>query len=210
MEANKFIITINREYGSGGREIAMKIGEKLGLKVYDKAALDGLIAKFGLTETEIEKIKSVKPSWWDDFCDFYRPFPSIVPSMEENKKVTSRQLYHAEAKILRDIAVKESCIIVGRSGFHIFKGEKNVSKLFIIAEEEHRVHRIMERLGVDENEARQQIEEVDTARENYTRSFAGVSRYDARNYDMVVNVTGIETDSIADFFVNLIRKKYQI
>lgn len=211
MENPKLIIAINREFGSGGREIAYKLGELLGINVYDKAILDDLKSKFNLTIDEMEQIKATKTSWWDDFCRFYQQFGAAgydgyMP--KEDLEVTSQQIFHAEAHILRSLAEQESCIIIGRSGFHVFKDYPYAVKIFFIADRKARVKRIMEQFALDESTASKRIDEVDKARENYTQTFAGVSRYDARNYDFVFNVTHFSTDLVAQFLAENIQKKF--
>ena len=208
MEDTKFIITINREFGSGGREIAQKLSELLDVKIYDKAFLATIREKFDLTEEEAEKIKAEKTNWWSEFCRFYKQF-GVTPNFNEQPlEVTSKQLYHAEAKALRDLAEQESCIIVGRSGFHVFKDTPDTVKIFLIADMEHRVKRIMEKYNINEEEARKLIDDTDKARENYTKTFAGTSRYDARNYDLVINVSPFTTDQVAQFLAHNLRLKY--
>ena len=97
---------------------------------------------------------------------------------------------------------------MGRTGFHIFKDNPDAMRLLIIADPECRVKRLMERQNVDEQGAREIMERADKARENYTKSFAGTSRYDARNYDMVINVSGFTTDQVARFLAENVRRKY--
>lgn len=135
-------------------------------------------------------------------------FIITINRSESHAEVTSKRLYHAEAKALRDLAEQESCIIVGRSGFHVFKDAPNAIKIFLIADMEHRVQRIMEKYKVNEDEARKLIDDTDKARENYTKTFAETSRYDARNYDMVLNVSGFTTDQVAQFLAENVRRKY--
>lgn len=208
MKDTKFVITINREAGSGGREIATKLGELLGVKVYAKEILASIREKYNLTEEEVERIKATKPGWWADFCRFYKQFGSTAAIAYESFEVNSKQLYQEEEKILKDLAAQESCIIVGRTGFQIFKDNPDAMRLLIIADPECRVKRLMERQGVNEQGARDIMERTDKARENYTKSFAGTSRYDARNYDMVLNVSGFTTDQVARFLAENVRRKY--
>ena len=208
MENTKFVITINREAGSGGKEIAEKLGELLGVKVYGKEILASIREKYELSEEDVEKIKATKPGWWADFCRFYKQFGSTAAIAYETFEVDSKQLYQEEEKILKDLATQESCIIVGRTGFHIFKDNPDAMRLLIIANPECRIKRLMERQGVDEKGAREIMERADKARENYTKSFAGTSRYDARNYDIVLNVSGFTTDQVAQFLAENVRRKY--
>ena len=208
MENQKFVITINRESGSGGKEIATKLGELLGVKVYGKEILASIREKYNLTHEDIERIKGTKTGWWADFCRFYKQFGTTAAIAYESFEVDSRQLYYEEAKLLKDLAEQESCIIVGRTGFQIFKDDPNAMRLFLIANPECRVKRLMKKQGVDEKGAREIMERTDKARENFTKTFADVSRYDARNYDMVINVSGFTTDQVAQFLAENVRRKY--
>ena len=210
MENQKFVITINREAGSGGKEIAEKLGKLLGVKVYGKEILASILEKYNLTHEDVEKIKATKPGWWADFCRFYKQFGTTAAIAYDSFEVDSKQLYAEEEQILRNLAEQESCIIVGRTGFHIFKDNPDAMRLLIIANPECRVKRLMERQGVNEKGARDIMERADKARENYTKSFAGTSRYDARNYDMVLNVSGFTTDQVAQFLAENVRRKYPL
>ena len=210
MENTNFVITINREAGSGGKEIAEKLGKLLGIKVYGKEILASIREKYELTEKEIEKIKATKPGWWADFCRFYRQFGTTAAIAYESFEVDSKKLYQEEEALLKEIAAQEPCIIVGRTGFLIFKDNPDAMRLLLIADPEARVKRLMQKQHVDEKEAREIMERTDKARENYTKSFAGTSRYDARNYDMVFNVTPFTTDQVAQFLAENVRRKYDV
>lgn len=171
MENKNIIITINREFGTGGREIAHKLGNILGVKVYDKNVLD--------------------------------------TDMGFDQNVTSKKMYQAEEKILKEIAAKESCVIVGRAGFHIFKDYPNAVKIFLIADFDARAKNLCEKLDLSESEARKMVKDIDERREKFTKKYTGVSRYDAHNYDFVINVTNIPTYHVAVFLAQNVRWKFQ-
>ena len=211
MENPKFVIAINREFGSGGREIAYKLGELLNGSVYDKASRDTGATEFNLTVEEMHRIKAAKPNWWNEFCRFYQQFGAAGRggyTPEEDREVTSQQIYLAETQILRDLASQESCVIIGRSGFHIFRNHPYAMRIFFIADRKARVKRVMEKFALDEDAASMRIDKIDEARDTYTQTVTGVSRYDARNYDFVFNVTQFPTDLVAQFLADNIRKKY--
>ena len=172
MKDDKLIITINREFGSGGREIAYKLGALLDIKVYDKNVLE-----------EIEKKLDVANKLPDE-------------------------IYDIQKDILLNIASKESCIIVGRTGFHIFKDHPNVVRVLLIADYEARVKHVSEKHGITKMNARKRIALVDKEREDYTLKYTGVSRYDARNYDFVINVTNIPGYHVAAFLAQNVRMKF--
>ena len=210
MGNQKFVITINREAGSGGKEIAEKLGKLLGVKVYGKEILASIMDKYNLSKEDVEQIKATKRNWWSDFCRFYKQFGTTAAIAYESFEVDSVQLYQEEEKILKELAEQESCIIVGRTGFHIFKDNPDAMRLLIISNPECRIKRLMERQSVNEQGAREIMERADKARENYTKAFAGTSRYDARNYDMVLNVSGFTTDQVAQFLAENVRRKYPL
>ena len=180
------------------------------MKVYGKEILASILEKYNLTNEDAEKIKATKPGWWADFCRFYKQFGTTAAIAYDSFEVDSKQLFIEEEQILRNLASQESCIIVGRTGFHIFKDNPDAMRLLIIANPECRVKRLMDRQGVNEEGARDIMERADKARENYTKSFAGTSRYDARNYDMVLNVSGFTTDQVAQFLAENVRRKYPL
>lgn len=209
---NKFVVTIGREFGSGGRQIAMKLAELLQVKVYDRRLLEQLQERYQLTEEQINAIKAKKKSWWADFARFYQQAMIWAESRDTGafqEDVTSQQLYNDEEFILRSLAEQESCIILGRTGFHIFRNEKNVLKVFLIADRTYRRDKVARRLNINEGSADALIDKVDEARENFTQSFSGKSRYDAHNYDLVINVTGMEPQAVALMIADCVKCKLQ-
>ena len=207
---NRITITISRESGSGGREIAYRLGEILDLRVYDKAILESVTEKYNLSKEEIDRIKAKKINFWDDFCQFYRQFDAVSDSYQpESNKVTSRELYYTESQIMRNLASQESCIIVGRCGFQVFKDDANAVKIFIHADRDLRLKNVMAKHKLDEKAAAERIDEIDKARENFTKYFAGSSRYDTRNYDISLNVSRYSIDVVANFLADHVRKRME-
>lgn len=201
----KIIITINREFGSGGGKIARLLGQKLGLKVYDRSMLDSIAEKFDMTIENIERVKAQKTNWWDDFCQFYQQFGAFSPTPNDETKVTPIKLYYAEAKLLRDLAEKESCIIIGRAGFHIFRDYPNALHLLIIAKREARIDRICKKQNLTVEEADKLADKIDKARDTFVKNVSGTSRHDARNYNLTLDVTGLEQEKVAASLVSYIQ-----
>lgn len=205
---SKTIITINRESGSGGRDVACRLGQMLGWNVYDKTILERISEKYNLDREEILRIKSKKLNLWDDFYQFYRQFGAVgTPYQSEDKVLTPRELYYVEVEIMRNLAQQDSCIIVGRSAFHVFKDNPDAMHIFIIADRDYRIKKVAERYGIDEAAAAKQMDKTDEARENFTKNFAGVSRYDVHNYDLVINVSRFTSEAVATFLAENIRRK---
>ena len=195
----KFVITINREVGSGGRTVGRKLSERLNVKYFDKAIVDGLTEKFGLSIERIEKIKSQKKSWWNDINNYYNTLVnSTSQPMEAEVKLDNASMFETEKHILQEIATQTSCVIAGRTGFMIFREWPNHLNIFIQASMEHRVQRVMRRQNVSEKEAREIIAKLDASRETYIKKYEDTSRYDTRNYQLVISMDDLSEDDAVD------------
>ena len=206
----KFVITINRELGSGGRTVGRKLAEKLGVAFYDKALIKALQEKFNLTVEEIERLKGQKKSWWDDGKRVWQIGPGANSNFFLPQKgsgvdlLDTKEIFEAETLILQDIALHESCVVAGRSGFFVFRTHPNHLNIFIQASMPFRIERLMRKQGKSEAEAREAIERVDRMRENYVQEYTKSSRYDTRNYDLVISADGKTEDEIVDIIMKYI------
>ena len=206
----KFVITINRELGSGGRTVGRKLAEKLGVEYYDKAVIKGLQEKFNLTIDEIEKLKGHKYGWW---ADFKRQLTGSVVSSNmyiprvanETDMLDTDKVFQAETEILKGIADHESCVVAGRSGFFVFRDHPNHLSILIQASLPTRVARLVRKQGISEDEARKTIEKVDEMRENYVKQYTKTSRYDTRNDQLVISMDGLTEDDAVNIIMNYIK-----
>lgn len=206
----KFVITINRELGSGGRTVGRKLAEKLGVEYYDKAVIKGLQEKLNLTVEEIEKQKGRKQGWWADLkrqltgsgvsSNFYIPMKSDDPEMLDTDEV-----FELETEILQGIAEHESCVIAGRSGFYVLRDHPNRVSVLIQASMPFRVERVSRKQNMTEEEARKTIDKIDKMRENYVRKYTNTSRYDTRNYDLVITMDHLSEDDAAALIMAYVR-----
>jgi cytidylate kinase len=197
----KFVITLNRELGSGGRTVGRKLAERLEVKYYDKALIEGLTKEFGLTVDEIEKFKAQKKSWWNEFNNYYKTRNSTALPMEAETVLTNETMMETEKRILQNLAAHESCVVAGRSGFLVFREWPNHISIFIQAPLEKRIERLRRKKGIDREEAIGIIEKVDKARETFIQKYAKTSRYDTRNYDIVLNMDGLTEDEAVDIIM---------
>lgn len=204
------IITINRECGSGGGEIARRLGEKLGIKVYNRAMLNEIAKQFDMTVENIERVKAQKTSWWDDFSRFFQQFAAASYTIGVRTEATPLSLYYAEERLLRELAEQEDCIIVGRAGFHIFRDDPRAVHLLIIADRDARIARIARKKNLSIEEAAKVVDSIDKSRDTFVKTVADTSRFDARNYDFVFNVTGFDPETVATFLAENVRHKMEV
>jgi cytidylate kinase len=209
----KFVVTINRELGSGGRTVGRKLAEKLGVPFYDKALIKALQDMYHLDESEIERLKGRSHSWWAEFKRtltlgyqyneaYYRTHSSNEPDI-----LTTDEMFKNEQEILKAIAKDESCVVAGRSGFFVFRNHPNRLSILIQASMDFRVNRVCKKQNKTPEEARKIIEKVDKMRENYVNKYTKTSRYDTRNYDLVITADGLTEDEIVDLILRFIGTK---
>ena len=208
----KFVITINRELGSGGRTVGRKLAEKLNVAFYDKALINELKEKFHLDTEQIEKLKSGKSDWWREFINSALYMGQGMNEMwyynrmtgKEGYLVTSSDMFKLDKEILTKVAEEDSCIVAGRSGFSVFADHPNHLSILIQAPLEYRIQRIMSKQNLSREEAEKVIKKVDEMRENYVKKYTGTSRYDTRNYDLVINMEGKTEDEAVDLILQYI------
>ena len=201
----KFVITINREVGTGGRTVGRKLAEKLGVKYCDKAVIDGLTQKFGLSPERIEEIKAQKKSWWNDIDNYYQTLVgSASMPMEAEVKLDNASMFETEKQILQNLAAHESCVVAGRTGFMVFREWPNHLNVFIQASMAYRIQRVMRRQKVSEQEARDIIAKMDATREAYIKKYEDTSRYDTRNYQLVISMDDLSEDDAAEIILDYI------
>ena len=207
-----FIITINRELGSGGRTVGRLLAEKLGVAFYDKWLINELKNKFNISAEEVEKVKGGNSSWWREMLNSaiymgerMSEINSVPhPPMDAYHLVTTDDMYKVETEIFSHLADNESCIVAGRTGFYVFRNHPNRLSVLIQASMPFRVERVMRKQNMTEDEARKTIEKVDKMRENYVKKFTKTSRYDTRNYDLVISADNKTEDEIVDLIMEYI------
>lgn len=203
----KFVITINREMGSGGRTVGRKLAEKLNVEFCDKALIRALTEKFSLSTEEIEKMKGRSHSWWRDLLNRLGEGQGMIPTGQIPTKLdipTTEEIFKVETEILKGIAESASCVITGRSGFFVFRNEPNHLSILVQASMPHRIERVMRKQNMTEKEALKAIEKVDKMRENYVQKYTNSSRYDTRNYDLVISADGKTEDEIVNLILQYI------
>lgn len=175
--AKRCIVTIGREYGSGGREIGEKLAEKLGIAFYDRQFLEMASLETGHSEEVLSK--------QDETVEHkYYPYRDNL----------SEELFKIQSRIMIEKAKSESCVIVGRCSDIVLKDFANVTHIFIYSHENDRVRRVMERNNMDEVKARKHMKKTEKIRRTYYQYFTDCDWGDRENKDLLINssVTGID------------------
>ncbi len=208
----KFVIAINRELGSGGRTVGRKLAERLHVEFYDKALIKTLEERYSLSVEEIEKLKGRSHNWLAELkrslfaSEGMAVTSNYILAVPGDKPVqpTTYDMFEAEQEILKNIAAEESCVIAGRSGFYVFHDHPNHLSILIQASMQFRIERVMRKQNMTREQAIKTIENIDKMRENYIKEFTKTSRYDTRNYDLVITADGKTEDQIVDIIMKYI------
>lgn len=183
---DKFVITIARGYGSGGRILGKHLAEKFGINYYDREILNLTADATGINkqlfEHADEQLKGT--SLYKVASNVYRG-EIIKPDSEES--ISNDSLFAYQAKVIRELAKYESFVVIGRCADYILKDYKNVLKLFVHAPVETCVKRMEDFSSLSREELKQHIYRTDKRRSDYYYYHTGRMWNDARNYDLCIN-----------------------
>lgn len=187
-----YVITINRQYGSGGREIGKRLAEALGVPYYNKELLTLAAEQSGLCKDFIRNSLVDIPS--NKFWYALALNPQALMTSTDNNYLTADMGKRALTEAVKYVADQGSCVIVGRYAGSILKERENVLRVFITADNEARIEKIIKRDGLSAKAAATKMKRVDKERATYADLHFGDNWNSAENYDLCINATktGIE------------------
>lgn len=179
-----YVITIARGYGSGGKTIGKMLAEKLKIPYYNRELLRMASDESGIHERLFGQVdERVKPSLFKS-SGVYKG--GVLPP-ESDDFVSDDNLFNFQAKVIQELAERESCVIVGRCADFVLKDRPNIIKIFVHAPFENCVKTVMELYGVSRKEAEKTILATDKHRSAYYKYYTGRNWDDAKNYDLCLN-----------------------
>ena len=200
--SNPLIITIGREFGSGGREIGMRVAASLGVPCYDKKLISMAAEKSGLSGAFIEQNEQRSQNSF--FDSLTAPSAYTGGFFAPQHMPLSESIFVAQAQVIRDIAQKERAVIVGRCADYILSGRENTINLFIHAPMDARVERIMRLYDLGEAEALRKITTSDKERGNHYFRYTDRKWGKAQNYDLTLNSALLGIEKTAALIVDLV------
>ena len=194
-KSNNFVITISREYGSGGRYIGKLIADKLGIKLYDKEFIEKVALETGLSQEYIEKNEQKR---------------DLVAGLNNGYYFgldNSDELFLKESELIKEIADKESCVIVGRCANFILNDKKNVIKVFVYSDMDSKIKRATEFYGLSNSNAEKEIKNIDKLRANHYKYYTEKDWKDFSNYDVCINSDFAGVEGAADLICGIVNGK---
>ena len=195
----KKIITISREFGSGGRTIGKLLAERLGYKFYDSEIVDKICKECGYHKDFVDEHSEVATSGNTMLFSLSRSGNSIHNSIYD-------EIYIAQRKVILDIYNNEEAVIVGRCADYILKDCKDVFNVFIYTDKERRKERIIQEYGENKDKSiEKRIKEKDKKREVYYKTYTGREFGDVHNYDVALD-SKVGISKCVDILYNLIKE----
>lgn len=202
---SKFIITIGRQFGSGGLEAGKKLAEKYDIDFYDKELISLAARESGFSEKIFEKADET-PTNSFLYSVVMGGYPMNSLFFQNNDLLTNDNLFAIQSKVIKKIAQKKSCVIVGRCSDYILREEEKLVRVFLHADLDFRVKRIMERYNMDTKEAKQIIAKTDKKRANYYGYYTGNTWDCLNNYDIIINTSKVGIDGAVEQIMNFTDK----
>ena len=192
---NQIIITLSREYGSGGRYIGKLVAEKLGIKLYDKEFVAKLAEETGLSSEYIENNEQKRGALETLNNGYYSGLSN------------SDELFIKESELIKKVASENSCVIVGRCADFILKENKNVFKVFVYSNMENKIKRTTNIYGLDKNKAEKEINRINKLRANHYKYYTEKDWNNPENYDICINSDSLGVEKAADLICEMIKEK---
>ena len=189
------IITISREYGSGGRYVGRLVADKLGIKLYDKDLIIKLSEETGLSEEYIESNEQKRETLANLNDGYYFSLNN------------ADNLFLNEAKLIKKLADNESCVIIGRCADFILKDRKDITKIFIYSDIENKIRRATEIYGLEKSKAEKEIKRINKLRANHYKFYTERDWNDKSNYDICINSDVLGVEKTANLICDMIKSK---
>ena len=200
MEKKK-IITISREFGSGGRTIGRMVAEKLGYAFYDKELVDHVALESGFAPQYIEEHGEHSPSKsMFSYAFAHQTVPGVMNGLS-----TADFLWNVQCSVILQLADKEPCVIVGRNADYILKDREDCLHVFVHADKEFRADRIVRLYGESEKSPMSRLHEKDKRRQVNYRHYTGRDWGDSHNYDICLDSSKLGIEQCVDIIVSLIQ-----
>lgn len=205
---NNFVISIGRELGSGGREIAEKLAARLGIKYYDKKLIEIAATESGIDASVFADADERESSTF--MGNVFSIHGSITDMFMSDSCMGLDNLFALQSETIRDLSQQESCIIVGRCAEYVLREHPNMASIFITADYEERVKYICKNDNVKRERAIEIIEKGDKRRRQYHDYYTTTKWGVARCYDLCVNSSCLGIDGTVEFLYNYIKQRFAL
>ena len=207
--SSNIVITMARQYGSGGKTIGAMLAKELGINCYSREILRMASEESGINERLFGMSdEKMKGAGW--FKILSRPYDGELLPPEDKDFVSEENIFNYQAKIIKDLAEKESCVIVGRCADYVLKDHDNCIHVFVCGDMDSKVQRMMHSYSLEESAAVERIKETDKQRKKYYSYYTGGDWEAASNYDLCLNTGDMSIEEAAEQIIFYLKQKKYI
>lgn len=188
-----YVVTIGRQFGSGGSEIGFRLSEKLGIKYYDKELIVNAAKENGMNQHVFE-MSDEKPTSSFLYSLVMAPYTAAAQYLNWNEESMSDKIFKFQAEYIRKVADESSCVIIGRCADYILWQHPNCIKIFLYADMDYRKARIAKDSDISLDKAEDIIKKNDKSRSNYYNYNTNRRWGEASNYDLCIDVSKLTSD----------------
>jgi CMP/dCMP kinase len=206
------IVTISREYGAGGSNVAALVAAELGAEVVDKKLIEEVAARLSLRPSDVEA-ESERPRTLLE--RLVRSFSALEPGMGAGWSPPypdplfdpRKEIIHLTERVIREVAAAGNAVIVGRGAGFVLHDHPGIFRVFLRAPEEVKLRTLMSRLGLSEAETRRKMHETDSNRAAYIKQLYGHEWCDVNEYDLIVNTGRVSYETAAAMILSGVRDR---
>ncbi len=201
------VITIGRQFGSGGHEVGLKLSSRLGIPVYDRSLIQMAAGELGVSREKAEEAdETVLGRFFSGHKAEELSYTELPPD-EEQAVPLSDQMYQIQSEIIRRVAKREPCIIIGRCADCILEDVVPCLNVFVYAEIRDRIERIRKLYNLNEEEAWEKIRRVDRARKEYYEVHTGNTWGGIESHQMIFNISLMDMQDVIDVLAAMYRAR---
>ena len=207
IDKNRIVLTIGRQFGSGGREIGKKLAKAFGIGYYDSELIAVAARESGLCKEVFEKADEQAANSLS--FAFTMGYPFVGSYMPYNNILSNDELFRIQSDAIRNLAEKEACVMVGRCADYILRDNPDCISFFIQNRPEVRIKRIVESMHISDDEAKILMEKKDKARAAYYNYYTNKIWGASASYDLSVNASVLGIDATVAFIKGFVEQKYK-
>ena len=207
---SRVVITVGRQFGSGGREFGLRLATRYGLKYYDKELLSEAARRSGVAREFFEKSDERAPSFVDGLFSFAVGM-NPLSYFQGSTAIGDDSIYRAQSDFIHQLAHQESCVIVGRTADYVLRDDPHLVSIFVHADEDDAIERICRREPeLTRDKARSRMNRINRLRANYYNFYTDKTWGAAASYDLTFNPSLLPMDQLVEFTADYIRRRFGI
>lgn len=201
------VITINREFGSGGRLVGERLAKKLGMKLVDKMLLEAAAKELNMSKDYLKQFEEKAPSLWDNLTYVGGSYHGMSIPVVYGAN-TNTELYAAQTQYIKALSSQQSCVVIGRCANAILKEQQQCISVFLHAPVDYRIKNLVEVYGFnEEKDMAKAVQKIDKQRSDYYRTYTQTEWRAVENYDLILDTSKLSVEQVVELIESYVSKR---